>query len=169
MISSPGCVSSYWGLWFPAPSSTIVWRTARPVTLRSCRWRSMRRAPTSCACATWSAQTAGDDQHCYRHDHSRFHVDSLLPEITDKHDGAREVDLNPFTVDRTGNVALRKVSSTHCPDPLRGVADTARSLTGNFKSIQLAMPPWSGRTRTMPRRLSRSATRALVASLGQEQ
>jgi hypothetical protein len=31
------------------------------------------------------------------------------------------------------------------------------------------MPPSSGRTRVMPRFLSRSATRALVASLGQEQ
>src|SRR4029077_14578111 len=54
MISSPGCVCL--GAVVPGASSTIVWTTSRPGTLKSCRWRSMRRAPTCCACATWSAR-----------------------------------------------------------------------------------------------------------------
>ena len=41
MISSPGCVCL--GAVVPGASSTIVWTTSRPGTLRSCRWRSMRR------------------------------------------------------------------------------------------------------------------------------
>ena len=49
------------------------------------------------------------------------------------------------------------------------ITGTATGATGNPKVIQWVRPPSSGRTRVTPRRLSRSATRALVASLGQEQ
>ena len=38
--------------------------TSRPATLRSCRWRSMRRAPTCCASAACSARTAAAIIHC---------------------------------------------------------------------------------------------------------
>ena len=40
---------------------------------------------------------------------------------------------------------------------------------GKSWSIQRLKPPWSGRTRVMPVRFNWSATRALVASFGQEQ
>lgn len=41
--------------------------------------------------------------------------------------------------------------------------------TGYSKAVQASSPPSSGRTRVMPRFCSCSATRALVASLGQVQ
>src|SRR5215475_14547557 len=50
-----------------------------------------------------------------------------------------------------------------------GVVAGASSTTGKFRDIHFATPPSSGWTRVIPRRLSRSATRALVASLGQAQ
>jgi hypothetical protein len=43
------------------------------------------------------------------------------------------------------------------------------SRTGKLNAIHFAMPPSKGWTRVIPRRLRMSATRALVASLGQEQ
>jgi hypothetical protein len=46
---------------------------------------------------------------------------------------------------------------------------SATVSTGKFNAIQPARPPCNGWTRVMPLRRSRSATRALVASLGQEQ
>ena len=46
---------------------------------------------------------------------------------------------------------------------------SATVSTGKFNAIQPASPPWSGWTRVIPLRRSRSAARALVASLGQEQ
>jgi hypothetical protein len=57
----------------------------------------------------------------------------------------------------------------HCRVSRSGIGAGGISLTGKLKPIQRAMPPSSGRTRVTPRRLSRSASRALVASLGQEQ
>ena len=53
--------------------------------------------------------------------------------------------------------------------PRAGIAGTGTASTGKFSAIHPARPPSSGRTRVIPRRLSRSATRALVASFGQEQ
>jgi hypothetical protein len=49
------------------------------------------------------------------------------------------------------------------------MAGLASAWTGKLNAIHFASPPSSGRTRVIPRRLSRSATRALVASFGQEQ
>jgi hypothetical protein len=49
------------------------------------------------------------------------------------------------------------------------IAGAASSRTGKPKSIHFPIPPSRGRTRVIPLRLSKSATRALVASLGQEQ
>ena len=53
--------------------------------------------------------------------------------------------------------------------PRAGIAGGVSSLTGKPSAIHFAIPPSRGWTRVIPRRLSRSATRALVASLGQEQ
>jgi len=69
------------------------------------------------------------------------------------------------------------VISTHCDNALRGYlkpVGAARgigfsSAIGNRESIHEFSPPCRGRTRVMPFRFNRSATRALVASLGQEQ
>jgi hypothetical protein len=60
-------------------------------------------------------------------------------------------------------------SPERCAFSIAGIAGTASSLTGNPRDIHRAIPPSGGWTRVMPRRLSKSATRALVASLGQEQ
>jgi len=45
----------------------------------------------------------------------------------------------------------------------------AQGTTGKLRACQVSMPPASGRTCAIPRRFSRSATRALDTSLGQEQ
>ena len=74
MISSPGCVCL--GNATPGAKSTRTWMTSRPGALRSCRWRSVRLIPGCCARASVQRQTASDDQHRYRHDSSRFHVES---------------------------------------------------------------------------------------------
>ena len=50
-----------------------------------------------------------------------------------------------------------------------GICGAVISRTGKLRAIHRAMPPSSGRTRVTPRRWSCSATRALVASFGQEQ
>jgi hypothetical protein len=50
-----------------------------------------------------------------------------------------------------------------------GTSEAGNSRTGKPSSTQRARPPSSGRTRVIPRRLSWSATRALVASFGQVQ
>jgi len=49
------------------------------------------------------------------------------------------------------------------------MSGAGRSVTGKFNACHRANPPSSGWTRVIPQRLSRSATLALVASLGQEQ
>lgn len=57
-------------------------------------------------------------------------------------------------------------------EPARGVriqSTGMRGSSGRPRSTQASRPPESGRTRSMPRRRSRSATRALEASLGQVQ
>src|SRR5205085_11972877 len=46
MISSPGCVCLMAGA--SGSSSTRLWMTSRPGTLRSMRWRSLRRIPGTC-------------------------------------------------------------------------------------------------------------------------
>ena len=75
MISSPGCVCL--GAVVPGASSTIVWTTSRPVTLRSCRWRSMRRASHLLRLTHVERQAGCGDQGRDCHDSSRFHVDIL--------------------------------------------------------------------------------------------
>ena len=47
--------------------------------------------------------------------------------------------------------------------------DTLSSSIANARVTQRLRPPWRGRMRVTPFRLSLSATRALVASLGQVQ
>ena len=54
-------------------------------------------------------------------------------------------------------------------DPPATVTGSWRACTGKFNAIHAAMPPSRGWTRVIPLRLSWSATRALVTSLGQEQ
>jgi len=49
------------------------------------------------------------------------------------------------------------------------LAGGSTARTGKWSAIHAGSPPSSGWTRVIPRRLSRSATRALVASLGQAQ
>jgi hypothetical protein len=49
------------------------------------------------------------------------------------------------------------------------LAGVSRGSMGNPPARQASNPPARGRTRVTPTRRSRSATRALVASLGQEQ
>jgi hypothetical protein len=53
--------------------------------------------------------------------------------------------------------------------PRTGGAGNVSSLTGYPNATHFAIPPSRGWTRVIPRRLSSSATRALVASFGQEQ
>jgi len=55
--------------------------------------------------------------------------------------------------------------------PLRGglSASKGKGSSGKPFACQASKPPWRGRTRVIPIRLSWSATRALVASLGQLQ
>ena len=65
-----------------------------------------------------------------------------------------------------------EIQSLPARDPARGVriqSTGMRGSSGRPRLTQASRPPESGRTRSMPRRRSRSATRALEASLGQVQ
>ena len=88
--------------------------------------------------------------------------------------------VNPWTItDGSGQSpakppGLSTSRYTTCVAPLAGVASVpvsraGRSSTGKPSAFHRSRPPSSGWTRMMPRRFSRSATRALVASLGQLQ
>jgi hypothetical protein len=70
---------------------------------------------------------------------------------------------------RLAHVDGRRLAA-HCRElSTAGITGMGSGSTGKPRAVHRAIPPSSGCTRVIPRRRSRSATRALVASFGQEQ